>query len=603
MAKRTPPLTWILLGALWAILTANWIFAVGRFQVNVPVWDQWDFMNPLFKEQGWWALFDYQHGPHRQGPAFVISSWVLAASHWDMRVQSLWIASLLPLAALLALRLKWRLTGELRSSDAWILLTVLTIGQIESVTFTPNASHSVFPLLVLLAAANLWLNPRPGVRYPLAGLAAVCLIFSGFGIFGGALLTVLLLGAAIRAAMGGRWREAKLASICLAFAGVGWIVFSFGYRFEPAVVGFRFPWDPLSDYARFIALMLAHPAGTEMAAVDSYPIYYLFGGLLTLLSVTVAGAIGWRWIASREEPLEAGVLLMLIGTGLVYAANTAVGRIPCGPAFGMQSRYITLLVPLWLAIGCYALSRPRGMRVALLAVVWVIALLPYLYLIHRPVSQWPGSLGMTDFLLHSMEEETAKKGAWVSVCLKTGDWEEAQAEVGPVIYPYPENTNLSEKLSYLRDHKLSFYSSDDPAHYLPWLFPARSMKVLSGLYGWEEPGPFAWMTETAILEVSATHNSYLNVRIDGRAPGLPDGPLSLTVDDQHVDVSLDQGRCSFSLPLLARSDPYHIELRSVAGARRPIDASQQSTDTRSLALRLVRLSVDSKAAFPRLQVP
>src|SRR5215211_6693108 len=40
---------------------------INTYAVNLLFYDQWDFYNPLFREQGLWDLFSYQHGPHRQG--------------------------------------------------------------------------------------------------------------------------------------------------------------------------------------------------------------------------------------------------------------------------------------------------------------------------------------------------------------------------------------------------------------------------------------------------------------------------------------------------------------------------------------------------------
>ena len=75
-------------------MSLNWVAAVARFHVEGIYWDQWMFLEPMFKGEGGLALFTQQHGPHRQGIAFIITSWIMDWSGWDTRVEALWVASL-----------------------------------------------------------------------------------------------------------------------------------------------------------------------------------------------------------------------------------------------------------------------------------------------------------------------------------------------------------------------------------------------------------------------------------------------------------------------------------------------------------------------------
>jgi len=145
---------------------------VALYQINVLTWDQWDFYNPLFNGRDGWTLFSWQHGPHRQGLSFILTSWLMDITHWDTRWDSLWIAGLVSLSGLLAIRLKWKLTGRLSLWDAWLPVLGLSMTQYETILITPNASHSVFPLTLLLLSANVWLEPKPALRYLFCGAAA-----------------------------------------------------------------------------------------------------------------------------------------------------------------------------------------------------------------------------------------------------------------------------------------------------------------------------------------------------------------------------------------------------------------------------------------------
>jgi hypothetical protein len=142
------------------------------------------------------------------------------------------------------------MAGPLGLRDAWIPVLCLSLGQFETVLTTPNASHSVLPLALILLAANVWLSPRPVVRYLGAGTAAVVLIFTGFGLFAGGVLAFLLGARIVRHALAREYREMWLATAGFMAVGVGWVGFARGYTFMPAVEGFRFPWTPWTDYLR-----------------------------------------------------------------------------------------------------------------------------------------------------------------------------------------------------------------------------------------------------------------------------------------------------------------------------------------------------------------
>src|SRR5512134_3182371 len=110
MSRLRTNAPFLLIAALCAILYANWIVAIARFQPNVLFMDQWDFFYPLFYGGGWWDRFIHQHGPVREGLGFVISGWILEAANLDVRYDSVWIATLLLGATALALRLKSKMS-------------------------------------------------------------------------------------------------------------------------------------------------------------------------------------------------------------------------------------------------------------------------------------------------------------------------------------------------------------------------------------------------------------------------------------------------------------------------------------------------------------
>jgi|GEM_PF-166466 4-amino-4-deoxy-L-arabinose transferase and related glycosyltransferases of PMT family len=457
--RPSPAVVLAILGLLWAALSLNLAWSVGRFQPNVLAYDQWDFLEPLFAQGGTWDLFTRQHGPHRQGAAFVITSWILSATDWDARADSLWIAALLSASALLALNLKRKFTGPLQLRDAWIPLVALSLGQFEALLITPNASHSVFPLFLLLLTANLWLTRHSPTRYLFSGLAAVCLTFTGFGLFAGAVLTALLVVSAFREWLAGHRTAATFAALATILSVIGWILFFSNYRFDPAVEGFRFPWTPLSDYARFLFLMLATPAGLHGATAPNY----LLGALLAILLLLALASLARRWLRAPSPALEAQLLLLT--SSLLFVCNTAVGRIPLGVDAGMSSRYLTLLFPLWLALSLAATGTSRrAFALTSSLALWTLALLPLRDLPSRPIEDWPGTLGATDRQYAHFAYFTAGKAAWADTYLKNGDWRRAQAEHPNVIYPDAAIVHLAGKLDYLRTHRLLFFAPGKSYH-------------------------------------------------------------------------------------------------------------------------------------------
>ena len=461
LAREITPLR--LIASLCAVLYANWIIAIARFQPNVMFMDQWDFFYPLFYDKGWWDRFVHQHGPVREGIGFVVSGWILEATKLDVRYDSVWIATLLLAAAVLALRLKSKMRGPLGFVDAWIPVLFLSLGQFETVVSTPNASHSVLPLALILLASNVWLSPRPAIRYGAGAVIAFLLTFTGFGLFGGAVIAALLATSSVRHAWRREGRVTWLAGGGLAVVVVGWLLFSVGYIFQPAVEGFRFPWTPWTDYVRFVALMLNLPTWHTGA---SAPHYRMGGALAAVLTVATA-RIAWTWI-KRQPSLNDDVLVLLMGSSLLFIAMTAVGRVSLGVRAGESSRYLSLMLPGWLAV-YLAPGASRLARALATLCVWLLAIAPYQAMPGRALTEWPGTLGLTDHALELMRGHGVSKAAWADVYLATASWEAAQAAVVQPIYPDPAATRFDDKLRILRDRKLSFfYDVSGRRGYLPW---------------------------------------------------------------------------------------------------------------------------------------
>ncbi len=545
------------LTAVTTLLVANWVAAVARFQVNVPMWDQWDFFNPLFAGDGWSALFHFQHGPHRQGLGFVMSSWVMAASDWDSRIESLWMVFLLAASVVLALGLKKRVAGKLSYADGSIPLLILALGQWGSVIEVPNASHSVFPLLLILLAAHAWLDERVMVRLPVTALLAVCAFFTGFAIFAGMVLSVFLAVALVRALWKKSREEIIAAAIGVAIVAAGWAAFSLGYRFDPASDGYRFPHEPLFDYVRFTALMLAHPAGWEGETTAAY----LIGGLLLTVSLAIGALAGWRWLRGTGGRRD-DVIVLLVGAGLAFAAFTAVGRIHLNIAAGMVSRYVTLLMPLWLGVYLWSVSEKRILaRCTGVAVVLLIALAPFASLAKRPIAAWAGTAGLSDRASQALAHSTAGKMAWVSAVLRTDDFREADRLVGRNVHPWGESNNLDGKLHWLRERRLAFYAQADSGAWQPWWDEPRTLWLHTATR--DDDG--CWIADESTLWIHSPEAGWVNLRVVQKARDLP-ADAGIEFEHQQSKGREAAGYLTGILSLPIDAGEQTLPVRSTTGA-------------------------------------
>ena len=466
IAGRVRPIH--LIAVLCVVLYANWIVAIARFQPNVLFRDQWDYLNPLFNQEGWRASFLQQQGPVREGLGLIITSWILEATAWDIRYDSVWGATVLLAATVLALRLKRKMTGALAFRDAWIPLLFLSLGQFETVVSTPNQSHSVLPLTLILLTANVWLSAQPAVRYLCAGALGVMLTFTGFGLFAGGVIGVLLAARVLRHALAREYRTLWPAAIGLAAIVTGWYRFSIGYTFQPAVEGFRFPWTPWTDYVRFVVLMLNLPS----AHIGEAWRHYLFGSILAF--IVVGGALYTAsLLVRRGASLNDDVLVLLMWSGVLFVVTTAVGRIPLGVLAGAVPRYLPLMLPIWFAVYLLAARYPRRLLPATTVLIGLFAVLPFSSMGRQPLSKWPGTFGIRPWQLNAMVLFGISKVAWADNYLATGSWENVPSADVQMMHPSPEGSRFDEKLRFLQERKLTFLASPDRRDYLPWLADDR----------------------------------------------------------------------------------------------------------------------------------
>lgn len=514
-------------GMVGGLLVLNGVWGIARFQANGLFGDQWSFYQPLFEGASWWEIFNWQHGPHRQGLAFLLTAGVLELSQWDARVESLWIFLQLVAATGLALTLKRRLVGGIHILDIWIVIAGLSLVSFETILLVPNASHSIFPLLGLMVLANIWPSEWTVGRGVGIGLIVVILAFTGFGLFPAALAVLVLLGGVIRDAKSG-FDQSMRASLCaVGIALAGGFVFSRGYVFSPASDDFAWWGQAFSDYGRFILLMLASRGGWDGESVAAYGFGLVVcgGGLFAL-----AGALKRMW--ANEHQRSGEVVVVLIGTTFAFAVFTALGRAHLRIDAGMASRYTALLLPLWLGADLVAAGSVRKwVRLGMSGLAIIMAVGPWVYLANRPVKDWAGTVGMRDGDLQNLRSFQSGKIAWIANYQLAQDWRLAEESRPGGVFPFLETYPMEARIQYLEKHDLSFAAGETGSlAWLPWIHDREVRRIPQG---WKQGS--AWI-------LRPTTDGFLNFRVRPAENSMGDWTVRLGERRGEIDFeNLQEG--------------------------------------------------------------
>jgi hypothetical protein len=171
----------------------------------------------------------------------------------------------------------------------------------------------------------------------------------------------------------------------------------------------------------------------------------ILGAILLAFAVFIFG-VELRRAARADSPGQPHVTQLitaiLLGYSLLFAANTAIGRVCLGlPAPAQSSRYATLLIPAFLAMYFYLLAVPskkvREVAFLLLALILI-----------------PGHARVAP----RAARYAVGKRAWASCYKQAESIAYCDSATKFTIYPYPERTRLKQKLDYLKKNKLNLFA-------------------------------------------------------------------------------------------------------------------------------------------------
>jgi len=412
------------------------------YAVDLMVYDQFDFLVPLF-DAGYSALdkfrFQFADSPHRMGVGWAVIEASARLSDWSTRADAVSIAIVLALAAVLALWLMARLCGRLGWAD--LVLPVVFLGWKQWGTFidTPDASLAAVPVLLLVAMALALTLQRTGVRVAALLLLDLACVYTGFAMFAGLLVPVLLWL---------EWRSGALAggAFAAALAGALAIGLSFfiGYDARPALgpAAAQVAASSYLQYATGLYQSFFHAVSgpAALAVALSWP-------LLLLLPLLEAG----RRIARGDRSWAPRVVLLLSGYGLCFVAANTLGRVGEGVGFAFMPRYVTLMLPgmlgVWVAARCFVAGTRQRALVAALA----LALL---------LGEWRAGVDEGP----RIEAQSAARRAWKSCYRATHDFDACNAAYGDVVYPHHAAfPRIRKRLAQLEARRLNLFAEAPPA--------------------------------------------------------------------------------------------------------------------------------------------
>ena len=408
---------------------------VRRYAVDLLYRDQWDFLDPLFRGEGPWAMFVLQHGPHRQGLGGLLLAWLMPATGWNLRVEALVSALILVLGAALAWATLRRSTGSPSWTDVTAPLLCLGGGLEEILVGTSNPAHGPIPMALVFALALAWTVRTPRPRALACSVLGALATFTGFGFFVGLVNPVLFAAEWVHGRQDTQRRAAAVVGLGLSVAVLA--AFFSGWRFVTAADCFRFPHPHPVEYLDYLGFLLARPLGMHR-----------LGGVRTWLARGVAlGALTfgvWGLVRLfRRDEMPVRVVALLVGFTCLFGLNTAVGRVCLGLETAGSARYVPYAAPGWvgLVIAARLWARPR-VRCSVVGAVLVLITLRTFNT--RADDAWGR---------HYAEG----KRRWAACYRQRHDLRGCDLETGFPLYPAPEATRMQEKLDFLEARHLNLF--------------------------------------------------------------------------------------------------------------------------------------------------
>ena len=427
------------LAGAFSVCTVRLFHLIDRLAVNVIYWDEWDFLGGLFENRGWWELFTWQHGPHREGLGYAVIKICAALSSWDTRFEAFVVGGITVVSAGVAVVLKRALHRSWSLFDVCIPLMVLTLAQAEQYVCVVNPAHGSVPLLLVLLLTLTAMIERTMLRIALMVTLNFLAVYTGFGIVLGP-ITVVLFAIQLYGAVEDR-REiiAHAAGLLLTLATFG-SFFLWHYRFDSAAPCFVFPDPHPANYGRFLGLLYVR----LFEAQDLVQWRLVLGGLVLAVHAAVLAWAIYGTLTSRGRSRAHVAVFILSGFSLAFGLNAAIGRVCFGPEAAISSRYVPYGVPVMLALylALWSFPLPTRVRLVFLTVLTVLCVAKEVRI--------KQDIGM-------LKPCARVKQRWRDCYIKVGSIDACDARTHSRLYPNPPGTGMQRKLDFLRAHHLNLF--------------------------------------------------------------------------------------------------------------------------------------------------
>lgn len=428
-----------------SLMSANLLFKINRYAVNILFSDQWDTYQPTFDGANPWRIFTAQIGQLRLGIGGLFSDFIARATDWNTRAESFAIGFSMILISIAAIYLKYRLFQKLSLWDLLIPFICLSAAKTDVPILVPFPSHSTMPILLLILYSICLTFDQSAIRFGLLSVINFLAIFTGWGIFVGLITPFLLIYFFWQS----RKTDDKTDLIWIAsafiFAVLSLVFYFTDYKVYSGVECFSLPHYPLSDYWKFFSLMLSNSVGFGCGRKINLSFFlgtivfiaFVSTGILNLWKVLRRGATG-------ERNLNLIILILLTFSGLFIAMAT-VGRTCLGECTAASGRYQPLLIPAWLAI-YFAFSLMKENRIRFLTGFLLIV---FCFIIpqSRDKAYQVSAQIHYDF-----------KSNWKACYLATENAEECDKKVGTSIFSPVPSIKAQDRINYLKENRLNFFS-------------------------------------------------------------------------------------------------------------------------------------------------
>jgi hypothetical protein len=324
-------------------------------------------------------------------------------------------------------------------------MIVLTTAQFQTFAGPVNSAPTALPMLLIVLYCLAWTVERMLPRMALVLLFNFLLVNTGYGLFIGGITVALLAIECWKQRVDKRGLFVSLGALAISLLTIIWFISD--YNFNHVNTSLR-P-ARLWEYPLFAGLMFGRFVRPEVVKITWLTYTAMLCGIGLLLLGVAALLIHLRQIFSTRFLSERRISLIIVivlGYGLLFAMNAALGRAGMGLNVSQSSRFVTLMIPGFLGLYFHLLTLGH-------INLWRFSLPVFLLLL------LPGHLPLNLGESHPASYFSRNKRQWKDCYLQTEDFQKCEAMSEFKLLPaYPPEV-MKRKLDYLKEHRLNLFAN------------------------------------------------------------------------------------------------------------------------------------------------